>query len=223
MRNNPWSEKALLLDRYRWLLLRERHGVWGSVIRFAREGITDWWFGVRARRHLATDIIHESCDFLLLQSAPKVIAFQRKLKLIERLRGCDYSLVETALPSPRTILRQRMLKHPPFFVPTRYYGLAAYAEWLVEHFQPRILLNDRNGSLYSPFLRLSLNVRQRLLVHLAHATTVEPSQRLGMNDYDYYFLFGQSSLNALNARNLIFGESRVILSRPCAGRGSCLG
>lgn len=212
MRNNPWSEKALLLDRYRWLLLRERHGVWGSVIRFAREGITDWWFGVRARRHLATDIIHESCDFLLLQSAPKVIAFQRKLKLIERLRGCDYSLVETALPSPRTILRQRMLKHPPFFVPTRYYGLAAYAEWLVEHFQPRILLNDRNGSLYSPFLRLSLNVRQRLLVHLAHATTVEPSQRLGMNDYDYYFLFGQSSLNALNARNLIFGESRVILS-----------
>jgi hypothetical protein len=119
--------------------------------------------------------------------------------------------VETALQEPKAILRERLLKRPPHPVPTRYFGIAAYAEWLVEHHQPRVLLNDRNGSLYAPFLRLALNARGSLLVHLAHATTVEGSRRLGMNDYDYYFLFGQSSLEALQARELRFGTSTAVL------------
>jgi hypothetical protein len=209
---NPWLEKARALDRYRWLLLRERHGVFASALRFARETLSDWWFGIRAKRRLAATVVAEPCDFLLLQSAPKVIAFQRKKLLIEELRRRGHHLVETALLEPKQILRQRLLKVPPFTVPTRYFGLAAYAEWLVECHQPRILLNDRNGSLYAPFLRLSLNARQRLLVHLAHASTVESSRRLGMNDYDYYFLFGQSSLEALQARTLRFGSSQAVLA-----------
>ncbi|WNF46346.1 capsule biosynthesis protein [Pseudomonas sp. SG20056] len=209
---NPWLEKARALDRYRWLLLRERHGVFASALRFAREALSDWWFGIRAKRHLAATVVAEPCDFLLLQSAPKVIAFQRKKLLIEELRRRGHHLVETALLEPKQILQQRLLKVPPFTVPTRYFGLAAYAEWLVECHQPRILLNDRNGSLYAPFLRLSLNVRQRLLVHLAHASTVESSRRLGMNDYDYYFLFGRSSLEALQARTLRFGSSQAVLA-----------
>lgn len=209
---NPWAAKARALDRYRWLLLRERHGLFGSVLRFAREAFGDWWFGLRAKRRLAVTVAAEPCDFLLLQSAPKVIAFQRKKLLIEELRGRGHHLVETALLGPKQILRQRLLKAPPFALPTRYFGLAAYAEWLVEHHQPRILLNDRNGSFYAPFLRLSLNARQSLLVHLAHASTVESSRRLGMNDYDYYFLFGQSSLEALKARALRFGSSQAVLA-----------
>ncbi|MFD1693035.1 hypothetical protein ACFSHR_20405 [Azotobacter chroococcum] len=78
--------------------------------------------------------------------------------------------------------------------------------------RPRLLINDRNGSLCSPFLRLSLNRRGRPLVHLAHATTLESSRRLGMTDYDYYFLFGQSSLDALRERPLRFGDTRAVLS-----------
>ncbi|PYC29538.1 capsule biosynthesis protein [Aquipseudomonas alcaligenes] len=209
---NPWAAKARALDRYRWLLLRERHGLLGSALRFAREALGDWWFGVRAKSRLAESVTAEPCDFLLLQSAPKVIAFQRKKLLIEGLRGRGHNLVETALQAPKAILRERLLKRPPHPVPTRYFGIAAYAEWLVEHHQPRVLLNDRNGSLYAPFLRLALNARGSRLVHLAHATTVEGSRRLGMNDYDYYFLFGQSSLEALQARALRFGSSIAVLA-----------
>jgi hypothetical protein len=209
---NPWTAKARALDRYRWLLLRERHGLLGSALRFAREALGDWWFGLRAKFRLASAVVAAPCDFLLLQSAPKVIAFQRKKLLIEGLRERGHHLVETALQEPKTILRQRLLKRPPYAVPTRYFGIAAYAEWLVEQHQPRILLNDRNGSLYAPFLRLALNGRGSLLVHLAHATTVEGSRRLGMNDYDYYFLFGRSSLEALQARKLRFGSSTAVLA-----------
>lgn len=211
-RHIDWSGKAAALDRYRWLLLRERHSWLGSAFRFAREAVGDWWFGVRARCRLAASIESESCDFLLLQSAPKVIAFQRKKLLIEALRSRGHLLVETALPEVSDILRERLLRPPPQSVPMRYFGYAAHAEWLAEHFAPKVVLNDRNGSLYSPFLRLALNARGNLLVHLAHASTVEGSRRLGMNDYDYYFLFGQSSLEALQARELRFGNSVAVLA-----------
>lgn len=208
---NPWAVKARALDRYRWRLLRERHSLLGSALRFAREALGDWWFGLRAKYRLASSVEVDSCDFLLLQSAPKVIAFQRKKLLIEGVRGRGYHLLETALRPPRAILRERLLKRPRHAVPTRYFGMAAHAEWLVQHHQPRVLLNDRNGSLYAPFLRLALAASGGLLVHLAHATTVERSRRLGMNDYDYYFLFGQSSLEALQARTLRFGSSTAVL------------
>jgi hypothetical protein len=212
MGSNPWSAKARDLDRYRWMLLRERHGVFGSGVRFLREAIGDWLFGVRAKMRLAKSVEVHPCDFLLLQSAPKVLAFQRKKKLIAGIRERGYTLTETALQPPRVVLRNAMLRRPPFSVPTRYFGLAAHAQWLVEHYQPKVLLNDRNGSLHAPFLRLALNACHRPLVHLAHATTVEGSRRLGMNDYDFYFLFGQSSLDALRARNLRLGSSLAVLA-----------
>lgn len=204
--------QARALDRYRWQLLRERHGVLGSSARFLRDALKDWWFGFCAKCRLEREGAAESCDFLLLQSAPKVIGFQRKQRLMEELRRRGFKLVETALPEVDDICKQRQLREPPEAVPIRYFGYAAHAEWLVERYQPRILLNDRNGSLFSPFLRNALNRNKRLLVHLAHATTVEASQRLAMNDYDYYFVFGQSSLDALKARTLRFGSSTVVLA-----------
>jgi hypothetical protein len=209
---NPWQEKTQALDAYRWHLLRERHGVLGSMLRFIRNSIVDAGFGLCARFCTKQSIRATPCDFLLLQSAPKVIALRRKKRLIEALRHRGHTLTETALPDFGDILRQRLLKSPPHDVPLRYFGYAAHAEWVVSHHTPKILLNDRNGSLYAPFLRLSLQHHGGFLVQLAHATTVESSQRLSMNDYDYYFLFGQSSLDALKRRKLLFGASRAVLA-----------
>ncbi|MDR1062322.1 MAG: hypothetical protein LBL48_00010 [Azoarcus sp.] len=210
--NNPWKAKAIALDRFRWTLLRDRHGLLGSALRFVRNAIIDTCFGLQAKFRLNISIFTESCDFLLLQATPKVIGLHRKKLLIDALRQRGYHLIETALQKPRDICANRLLALPPYPVPLRYFGHAAYATWIVERYQPYVLLNDRNGSLYSPFLRLALMNRQCPLVHLAHATTVENSQRLSMNDYDYYLLFGPSSLEALQARKLRFGASTVILT-----------
>jgi glycosyltransferase involved in cell wall biosynthesis len=210
--SNPWRAKAKALDHYRWQLLRERHGLPGSTLRFARDAIVDWWFGLQAHRRLARSIDTGSCDFLLLQSAPKIIGLRRKKLLIDALGQQAYRLIETALPQSRDICADFLLASPPYPTPLRYFGYAAHAAWIVKRYQPAVLLNDRNGSLYSPFLHLSLNSQSSLLVHLAHATTVESSPRLSMNDYDYYFLFGHSSLEALHARPLRFGKSNVVLT-----------
>lgn len=208
-----WVSKARALDLYRWLLLRERHSLLGSVLRYSRDLLLDLVFGVRAHFSLPSHAVAaESCDFLLLQGSPKITPLQRKKRLIERLRARGYHLVESAHEGPRQIIAQKLLARPPQTVPLRYFGYAAYAEWLVQRHNPRLLINDRNGSFFIPFLRLSLNQRQRLLVHLAHASTVESSRRLGMNDYDYYLLFGKSSEEALAQRSLRFGTSTVLLA-----------
>lgn len=208
-----WQVKARQLDRYRWRLLRERHALAEATLRFARDAFLDLLFGVQARLLLPKVAPTAApCDILLLQGAPKVIALKRKKLLIETLRDKGYQLVESAQEEPRAVIALRLLARPPQAVPLRYFGYAAYAEWLVARHAPRLLLNDRNGSLCSPFLRLSLNRRGVPLVHLAHASTVESSRRLGMNDYDYYFLFGQSSLEAMQARALRFGTSQAVLS-----------
>ncbi|GAB3474418.1 polysialyltransferase family glycosyltransferase [Azotobacter salinestris] len=208
-----WARRARMLDRYRWRLLRERHAWPGAALRFGREALLDLIFGIRAHLGLSkASRESESCDFLLLQGAPKVIPLQRKKHLIAALRGAGHHLVEIAQEDPRAVIAGHMLARPPQPVPLRYFGYAAYAEWLIERHDPKLLINDRNGSLYSPFLRLSLNRLGRPLVHLAHATTLEDSRRLGMTDYDYYFLFGQSSLDALRERPLRFGDTRAVLS-----------
>ena len=209
---NPWKEKAAALDRYRWRLLRERHGLVGSILRFTRDAIVDFSFGLLAKLRLATRVETTPCDFLLLQSAPRIITLRRKKLLIASLIERGHHLAETALPALGDILAERLLTPPPFATPLRYFRYAAHAAWIVARHQPRILLNDRNGSLYSPFLRLSLHQHQGTLVHLAHATTVESSRRLGMNDYDYYFLFGSSSLASLQMRKLRFGTSTAVLT-----------
>src|SRR5690606_23522322 len=109
----------------------------------------DTLFGALARFRVGRAASKHTCDFLLLQSAPKVIAFQRKklLKLGIIKRG--YSLIEIALEEGRTILSGRLLEQPPQWVPLRYFGYAAHAQWIVSHYNPRVLLNDRNGSFYS--------------------------------------------------------------------------
>jgi hypothetical protein len=207
-----WAEKARALDRYRWRLLRERHGWTGSALRFLRDAIIETLYGLIAKFRLASCIKSEPCDFLLLQSSPRVVLLQRKKSFIAALQDRGHSLIETALPEMYDLLASRKLKHPSHAVPLRYFAYAAHAAWLVAKYQPRILLNDRNGSFYSPFLRLALNAERRLLVQLAHSTTVEASRRLGMNDYDYYFLFGRSSLEALQIRKLRFGDTKAVLA-----------
>lgn len=209
---NPWAEKSRALDAYRYALLRQRHGRFGSALRFFRDAVRDTVLGGVARFRLARSVIPEACDFLLLQSAPKVVALNRKAALKTALRDRGHRLTETALPEARDILCARQLLSPPHAPPLRYFLFAAHAEWLCARHAPKILLNDRNGSLYSPFLRLSLHRRGGQLVQLAHAATLEKSSRLSMNDYDYYFLFGQSSLEALRGRALRFGDSNAVLA-----------
>ncbi|KPB69358.1 capsule biosynthesis protein [Pseudomonas cannabina] len=211
-----WAHRARQLDRYRWKMLRERHGLPGSFLRMARDALVDFAVGVRARICLGfsgSGVLADTlpCDTLLLHSAPKSMALQRKNILIDAVRARGWHLQEAALLSPSLACAKGQLLAPAQAVPLRYLAYAAHAQWLVARYTPRVLINERNGSYHTPFLRLALAARDARLLHLAHATTLESSRRLGMNDYDYYGVFGHSSLVALQERPLRFGTSTVVL------------
>lgn len=206
-----WAQKARELDRYRWKLLRERHGRCASALRLLRDFLVDVAVGVRARLCLSRVLEPTPCEVLLLHSAPKSMALQRKNILIDAVHHRGLQLAEAALRSAPESCAKRMLLAPPEPVPLRYLAYAAHAQWLVSQYQPKVLVNERNGSLHAPFLRLALAARGATLLQLAHSATLEPSRRLAMNDFDYYGVFGRSSLMALQARGLRFGESTVVL------------
>ncbi|MES2870986.1 MAG: capsule biosynthesis protein [Pseudomonadota bacterium] len=207
-----WRARAQQLDRYRWELWRERHGVIGAALRVLRDAVVDLKHGICARLRAAPAPGSLSRRVLILHGSPKLLAQHRKDGLIKALQAKGHETIEAAIEPLNVAVSQRMLYHPPAKVPLRYYAHAAYAEWLARHDDPQLVLSERNGSLVSPFLRLSLNAQSKHLAHLAHATTVEHSQRLSMTDYDYYLLFGQSSLEALQRRRLRFGSTQAVLT-----------
>ena len=210
--NQNWKLKASALDRYRWSQLRSEHRIFGCLIRYARNLIIDTCLGLVACVKASAQCGVRSSTIIVLHGTPKLLKMQRKAGLVNALRNQGHDVLEASIEPLAAAVRQRQLCRPPQRVPLRYYAHAAYAEWLSRHNNPRLILSDRNGSLISPFLRLSLNAQGKKLIHLAHATTVESSRRLGMTDYDFYFLFGQSSLSALLSRPLRFGSTRVVLA-----------
>lgn len=208
----PWQTRARQLDAYRWALWREKYGVIGAAVRFARDATLDFKHGFFARLRAANAPQSSAERILVLHGSPKLLAQRRKNGLIQALRERGHEVVEAAIEPLDVAVRQRLLYHPPTKVPLRYYAHAAYAEWLARHHHPGLVLSERHGSLVTPFLRLSLNAQNKRLAQLAHATTVERSRRLSMTDYDYYLLFGQSSLAALQRRKLRFGTTQAILT-----------
>jgi len=200
------------LDAYRWALLREKHGLLGSLLRTLRDTAADLALGIGARARAVEASDEGSERILVLHGSPKLLAQRRKNGLIQALRQRGHEVVEDAIEPLGTAVRCKRLYRPALKVPLRYYAYAAYAEWLARHHNPGLVLNERHGSLVIPFLRVSLNQQGRHLAQLSHATSVDHSRRLSMTDYDYYLLFGQSSLQALQRRTLRFGSTRAILT-----------
>ena len=211
-RCHPWKTRARQLDAYRWALLREKHGLIGSTVRVVRDTSFDLMLGVGARLRARRATSSPAERILVLHGSPRLLAQRRKTGLVDSLRRLGHQVVEAAIEPLGVAVRRNYLYRPAARVPLRYYAHAAYAEWLARQHNPGLILNERHGSLVIPFLRLALNAQGKSLAQLSHATSVDPSRRLSMTDYDYYFLFGQSSLEALRRRALRFGSAQTVLT-----------
>ncbi|MRI31606.1 capsule biosynthesis protein [Endozoicomonas sp. OPT23] len=151
-------------------------------------------------------------DILIFQHSEKIINLNRKKKLKKNLNKKGFTISETGFQKKWSVISKHLLSKPKSSIPLRFYYYAAYAEYLIETYNPKIILNDRNGMLMAPFLREAINKRGGKLIQLAHATTTEYDWQFTMNDYDYYFLFGESSLESLRQYKNIYGTSEIVLS-----------
>lgn len=92
----------------------------------------------------------------------------------------------------------------------RYMDL--YAQYVLESYRPKVIVTDRNGDLFSPFLKKVAAAKGCKIVHLPHSVITLESSKYRMMDYDYYLLYGLSSLECLQQIRPLFGTCQALLA-----------
>ena len=154
---------------------------------------------------------HYSCDILFLHASEKSKALHLRDPLILELNKKGLIVLETAQQRPTTILKKRLLNKYQYPIPFKYLFIASYVQFIVERYQPKIIITDRNGSIYSSFLKEAVQPYGKL-VHIAHCVATDNFARFSLIDYDYYFLYGTSSLDKIMQRSVRFGSTKAVLT-----------
>ena len=187
-----------------------RRAGWRAAFRRLRDGLRGRLAALRANRDTVTA---EPCDVLLIHPSEKSRRLNRKAPLLASLRQRGLVVLETVSDGESRALRERRLRPPPRPVPWPLYISAARAADLLARYRPRVILTERNGWPVSTFLRAFRPAETRV-VHVAHGILSDQSDRLRYHDYDYYALFGQSSLDYLRALDHGFGETTAFFAGP---------
>jgi len=158
-------------------------------------------------------IQQKKCDILFLHASEKSKALKLRQPLISELKKKGFIVLEDAQQRSSTILKNGLLTQYKYKVPFKYLFIASYMQNIVDTYRPKIIITDRNGSIYSPFLKEAIQVYGKL-VHIAHSVTTDNFGRFSLIEYDYYFLFGTSSLNKLLQRQVRYGSTKAVLTGP---------
>ena len=154
-----------------------------------------------------------NCDVLLLHRSEKSRKLGLRDHLVRELHHQSLNVIEAHTENNRNILKNRLLCPPPVRTPLSFLFFASYAYYIIKQYNPKVILTDSNGSTLSPFLKAFLPDDCKL-VHIAHCVTTDNYRHYSLIDYDYYFLYGRSSLDKLRKRTILFGNCNVVLTGP---------
>lgn len=156
---------------------------------------------------------NQPCDILFLHASEKSKALRLRDPLISELRKKGLIVLEDAQQRPSVILKKRLLTRYKYSIPFKYVFNASYIQHIVETYHAKIIITDRNGSIYSSLLK-EANQPYGQLVHMAHCVATDNFGRFSMIDYDYYFLYGTSSLDKIMNRQVRYGSTKAVLTGP---------
>lgn len=148
-------------------------------------------------------------DVLVIHSTPYISHGKRQL--IENLTSRHGLIVhEYVLDDWRQIIARGDFIRPPYRVLPRLALKAAVARYLIEKHRPKVAVVSTEDTIV-PFLRFEIDRHGGHLVNIAHSI-VFPSPLFAMCDFDYYFIFGQASLNSLRMNRDRFGTAKIVLT-----------
>lgn len=183
--------------------------------RYAKNRTIHWWFWC-ARSWLRGALLKDdhklsstSCDILVLHPSDESFGLKRKQKLIDKLRESGVIVRETIALTEKQILQQGACRGP-FSYGRLFRCYEGYANWLRKKYNPKVIITDRNGSIFSPFLKAKQH-EDVVTFHLSHSVLTSQSSRFGMLEYDYYCIYGKSSLEFLQALPYTFGSCQLVL------------
>lgn len=144
------------------------------------------------------------CDILLIGYGDKM---QAVLSILEK-KGLR---IQRESLAAKRILANNMLAEPQKSLPRSLVYYDAVAKFLVRQYQPKVVCCSLDYSPLAPFLRHELHTIGGTCINIAHAVT-PAKYTCSMFDFDYYFLFGQSSLRNIYANPVRIGGTNAVLT-----------
>lgn len=204
---DDWAaERYSVLDRYARFNAQRRPGRWSGLwygLRRIGATVAGWIARIVASRPTAQG----PCDVLLLHGwdgsrgrlAPVTVELER--------RGCTVRHHRRLGRLAR--FRARALSVQPG-VPAAWRVDTFYARYLLDRYSPRVVVLVENYSPLVTCLRVACRGRA-ILVNLAHSV-MPPGDGANMFDVDYYFVFGQSSVDIARRKPVRVGTTALVQS-----------
>lgn len=152
------------------------------------------------------------CDVLLIHPSEKSYQQGRKKTLVQKLKNAGLTVEEYIEKKDRDKILNREF-FPLNKVPFLFKWEAYHANYILKKYQAKVILTERNGWVIPSFIK---KIRQQgsVVIHLAHSVITEQSSKYSYYDYDFYFLYGESSFDYLNALKGSYGSCRVVFKGP---------
>ena len=152
-----------------------------------------------------TTVEREKCDVLVMCAYNQEVVRTKNLRSKLTSQGLE---VCYDLYSKKRFIKER--------VSSRGINLNLLVEesdvrYLIEKYSPKIIITFSHNSVYSSLLRNYLNDKGGKLINIAHAV-IGQTHEFSMFDFDYYFIFGKSSIEGAMRSTLRFGNTNLILS-----------
>lgn len=163
-----------------------------------------YWFILAIVKNRESNQTH--CDVLVLHPSRKSKALGRKKALIEKLKEKGLSVNEDILADEKEIVKNRLYrcsKEDKYYL--RIYD--GYSRYLKYKYKPKVIITERNGNITSSFLKCRKK-GDSVTVHLSHSILTSQSSRFNYIDYDFYCIYGKSSLEYLKSIEL-YGECEI--------------
>lgn len=156
----------------------------------------------------------KSCDVLLIHPSEKSYKLGRKHDLIAALRAKGLHVEEFVEGSDSELVRLRQFATPKIKVPFILRWPAAHASYLLERYEAKVILTERNGWVLPSFIKIIRANDGAKVVHMAHSVLTGQSSKYCYFDYDYYLIFGKSSYDYLAGLHNTFGECVAHFAGP---------
>ncbi len=184
-----------------------------------KNGIKNWkvqlrevWRGLLASLFCKTVKERKSCDVLIVHPSVKSFNGGRKARLLELLRTRGIVVEEYIEPSSSLKLKNRhftSVKGVPLWARWEAYS----AKYFLERFNAKVIVTERNGWVIPSYIK-KLRTDKPVVVHLAHSIINNQSSKYDYHDYDYYFMYGRSSLDYLRSLTTGYGTTEVVFCGP---------
>lgn len=151
----------------------------------------------------------ERCDVLVMHTSAMAYGLKRFDNMVERLKKSGLIVEEIIAFSEKEIVKEKACCGP-FEFGFLFRCYEGYSNWIRARYNPKVIITFRNGSFFSPFFK-SKYPGDAVVFHMAHSVLTAQSSRFHMLDYDYYCIYGKSSLEHLKKLPETYGSCQIVL------------